>query len=74
MVPPQYLAMLAKTMTPLDLAPFTRVMPAANSGASSSLSAASTASFRTAVIRTLMETDLSGVLDCPARRSQFTKR
>jgi len=43
------------TLTPFDLAPFTRVMPAASSGASSPLSAASTASFRTAVIRTLME-------------------
>jgi hypothetical protein len=32
-------------------------MPAASSNASSPLSAASTASFRTAVIRTLMETD-----------------
>ena len=43
--------------TPIDLALFTRAMPAASSGASSPLSAASTASFRTAVIRTLMETD-----------------
>ena len=34
-------------------------MPAASSGASSPLSAASTASLRTAVIRTLMETDPS---------------
>ena len=37
----------------------TRVMPLANSGASSPLSAASTASFRTAVIRTLIETEPS---------------
>ena len=43
------------TRTPFGLAPFTRVIPAANSGASRPLSAASTASFRTAVIRTLME-------------------
>src|ERR1035437_10174184 len=43
--------------TPIDFALFTRAMPAANSGASSPLSAASAASFRTAVIRTLMETD-----------------
>jgi hypothetical protein len=42
--------------TPLDATPFTRVIPAANSGARRPLSAASTASFRTAVIRTLMET------------------
>jgi hypothetical protein len=42
--------------TPLDATPFTRVIPLANSGASSPLSAASTASLRTAVIRTLMET------------------
>src|ERR1019366_1352098 len=41
---------------PLDATPFTRVIPLANSGASSPLSAASTASLRTAVIRTLMET------------------
>ena len=41
----------------MDLAPFTRAMPAASSGASSPLSAASTASFRTAVIRTLMDTE-----------------
>src|SRR5450755_2922060 len=45
------------TRTPLEAAPLTRVMPAASSGASSPLSAASTASFRTAVIRTLMDTD-----------------
>src|ERR1039458_1013676 len=45
--------------TPIDFAPFTRVMPAASSGASSPLSAASTASFRTAVMRTLIETDPS---------------
>jgi len=42
--------------TPLDATPFTRVMPLASSGASSPLSAASAAGFRTAVIRTLMET------------------
>ena len=42
--------------TPFDAAPFTRVIPAAGSGARRPLSAASTASFRTAVIRTLMET------------------
>jgi hypothetical protein len=42
--------------TPLDATPFTRVIPFANSGASKPLSAASTASLRTAVIRTLMET------------------
>ena len=41
--------------TPFDLTPLIRVMPAASSGASSPLSAASTASFRTAVIRTLIE-------------------
>ena len=41
---------------PLDATPFTRVIPLASSGASSPLSAASTASLRTAVIRTLMET------------------
>lgn len=37
--------------TPLDATPFTRVIPVANSGASSPLSATSTARFRTAVIR-----------------------
>ena len=47
------------TRTPFDLAPFTREMPAANPGASSPLSAASIASFRTAVMRTLMETEPS---------------
>ena len=41
---------------PLDATPFTRVIPLASSGARSPLSAASTASLRTAVIRTLMET------------------
>jgi hypothetical protein len=40
----------------LEAMPFTRVMPLAMSGAISPLSTASTASFRTAVIRTLMET------------------
>src|ERR1035441_8737891 len=44
------------SLTPLDATPLTRVIPAANSGASNPLSAASTASLRTAVIRTLMET------------------
>jgi hypothetical protein len=39
--------------TPLDATPFTRVMPLASSGASSPLSAASTASLRTAVMRVL---------------------
>ena len=43
--------------TPIAFALFTRAMPAANSGASSPLSAASAASFRTAVIRTLMLTE-----------------
>jgi hypothetical protein len=42
---------------PWDRTPFIRAIPAANSGARSPLSAASTASFRTAVIRTLIETD-----------------
>jgi hypothetical protein len=41
---------------PLDATPFTRVIPVASSGASSPLSAASTANFRTAVIRRLTET------------------
>ena len=36
--------------------PFARMIPVASSGASSPLSAASTTSFRTAMIRTLMET------------------
>jgi hypothetical protein len=43
--------------TPIDFALFTRAMPAANSGANRPLSAASAANFRTAVIRTLIETD-----------------
>jgi hypothetical protein len=42
--------------TPLDATPFTQVIPLASSGASSPLSAASTASLRTTVIRTLIET------------------
>jgi hypothetical protein len=42
--------------TPLEATPFTRVMSLANSGASKPLSKASTANFRIAVIRTLMET------------------
>jgi hypothetical protein len=54
--------------TPIDFALFTRVIPAASSGASSPLSAASTASFRTAVIRTLMETEPS------ARASRDTRQ
>jgi hypothetical protein len=41
---------------PLDATPFTRVIPLASSGDSSPLSAAPTASLRTAVIRTLMDT------------------
>jgi len=41
--------------TPLAATPLIRVIPAAISGASSPLSAASTASLRTAVIRTLIE-------------------
>ena len=45
--------------TPIDFALFTRAMPAAGSGASSPLSAASTASFRTADIRTLIEDEPS---------------
>jgi hypothetical protein len=45
--------------TPLDATPFTRVIPLASSGASSPLSDASTASLRTAVIRTLIETEPS---------------
>ena len=45
--------------TPLDLTPLMRVIPAASSGASSPLSAASTASLRTAVIRTLIEIEPS---------------
>jgi hypothetical protein len=40
----------------LDAAAFTRVMPLASSGATSPLSPASTANFRTAVILTLMDT------------------
>jgi hypothetical protein len=40
----------------LEATPFIRLMPLASSGASSPLSAAFTAIFRTAVIRTLMET------------------
>ena len=40
----------------MDLAPLTRVMPTAGSGAGSPSSAASTASFRTAAIRTFMPT------------------
>jgi hypothetical protein len=42
--------------TPFDATPFTRVIPLASSGASRPLSAASTASLRTAVMRTLIET------------------
>jgi len=47
------------TRTPLALTPLMREIPAASSGASSPLSAASTASFRTAVILTLMDTEPS---------------
>jgi hypothetical protein len=59
------------TRTPFDLAPFTRVMLAASSGASSPLSAASTASLRTAVIRTLIETE-PGPRASKAPRQAFT--
>jgi hypothetical protein len=45
--------------TPFDFAPFTHAMPAASCGASSPLSAASTASLRTAVIWTLTDTEPS---------------
>ena len=44
---------------PMDLALFTRWMPAASSGARRLLSVASTASFRTADIRTMMDDDPS---------------
>jgi len=47
------------TRTPFILTRLMRVIPAANSGASSRLSAASTASLRTFVIRTLIEIDPS---------------
>ena len=57
------------TRTPFDLAPFTRVMPAASSGTSKPLSAASTASLRTAVIRTLIETDPSPRLSRTTRQA-----
>jgi len=45
--------------TPMDLALFTRWMPAANSGASSPLSVASTASFRMADILTMINDEPS---------------
>jgi hypothetical protein len=45
--------------TPMDFALFTRWMPAANSGASSPLSVASTASLRMADMRTMMDDDPS---------------
>ena len=45
--------------TPMDLALFTRWMPAASSGASSPLSVASTASLRMADMRTMMDDDPS---------------
>ena len=45
--------------TPMDLALFTRWMPAASSGASSPLSVASTASLRTADMRTMIDDDPS---------------
>jgi hypothetical protein len=47
---------LLPSRTPLDATPFSRVMALASSGDSRPLSAASTASFRSAVILTLMET------------------
>jgi|SRR5579872_7400029 len=50
------LAAAVPRRTPLEATPFTRVIPLASSGASSPLPAASTASLRTAVIRTLIET------------------
>jgi hypothetical protein len=43
------------TRTPCERTPLIRAMPDASSGASSPLSAASTASLRTAVIRTFIE-------------------
>jgi hypothetical protein len=45
--------------TPFIFTPLIRVIPLASSGARRPLSAASTASFRTAVIRTLMEMEPS---------------
>ena len=45
--------------TPIDFALFTRWMPAANSGASSPLSVASTASLRIADMRTIIDDDPS---------------
>jgi hypothetical protein len=59
------------TRTPFDLAPLTRVMPTASSGSSSPLSAASTASLRTAVMRTLIETEPS-LRSSRAPRQAFT--
>jgi len=47
------------TRMPTDFALFTRVMPAANSGASSPLSAASTASLRIADIRIVIDEEPS---------------
>src|ERR1022692_3064262 len=43
------------TRTPFDFTPFTRRMPASNSGASNPLSLASTANFRIAERRILMD-------------------
>ena len=59
---------------PLDATPFTRAFPLASSGASSPLSAASTASFRTAVIRTLMETVPSPRASRETRQEQLESR
>ena len=51
--------------------PFTRVMPPASSGASSPLSAASTASVRTAVMRTLNGNSAEPAsLECDAPRAR----
>ncbi len=55
------------TRTPLEATPFTRAMPAASSGARRELFDASTASFRTAVSRTLIET-------VPSRRPSSATR
>ena len=54
-------------LTPMDFALFTRAMPAANSGASSPLSVASTASLRMADMRMMM-------LDDPRPRSSRETR
>ena len=57
------------TRTPWDRTPFMRAIPDASSGASKPLSAASTASFRTAVIRTLIEIGPSPRASSATRRS-----